>query len=144
MSVTAPITADKEPRGIRIQSSYLKAEVEAPEGIDTARLQRIAQETRERCTISIAIGVLMEAMVNEVATNVTGIVFQDTAHWIPEERPGELAEALVRFLGDHGARSSRARPLSTSSAPTRDRARSPSHRRFSSGGSTSNDTIAGA
>jgi osmotically inducible protein OsmC len=66
VSVTATITADKGPRGIRIQSSHLKAEVEAPEGIDTARLQRIAQETRERCTISIAIEASV-AITHEIA-----------------------------------------------------------------------------
>src|SRR5918999_3174438 len=55
VSVTATITAEKGPQGIRIQSSHLSGEVEALEGIDHARLQEIAQETRERCTISIAI-----------------------------------------------------------------------------------------
>lgn len=53
--VTATITAEKGPRGIRIQSSHLSGEVERLEGIDQARLQKIAQETRERCTISIAL-----------------------------------------------------------------------------------------
>jgi osmotically inducible protein OsmC len=55
VTVTATITAEKGPRGIRIQSSHLTGEVEALEGIDHTQLQAIAQETRERCTISIAL-----------------------------------------------------------------------------------------
>lgn len=55
VTVTATITAEKGPRGIRIQSSHLAGEVEALEGIDHAQLQEIAQETRDRCTISIAL-----------------------------------------------------------------------------------------
>jgi lipoyl-dependent peroxiredoxin len=55
VTVTATITAEKGPRGIRIQSSHLNGEVEALDGIDYAQLQEIAQETRERCTISIAL-----------------------------------------------------------------------------------------
>jgi osmotically inducible protein OsmC len=55
VTVAATITADKGPRGIRIQSSHLTGEVEALEGIDHTQLQEIAQETRERCTISIAL-----------------------------------------------------------------------------------------
>ena len=43
------------PGGIRIQSSHLSGEVESLEGIDQGQLQKIAQETRERCTISIAL-----------------------------------------------------------------------------------------
>jgi osmotically inducible protein OsmC len=53
--VTATITAEKGPRGIRIQSSHLRGEIESLEGIDDEQLQEIAQETRERCTISIAL-----------------------------------------------------------------------------------------
>jgi osmotically inducible protein OsmC len=55
VTVTATITAEKGPRGIRIQSSHLSGEVESLEGIDQGQLQKIAQETRERCTISIAL-----------------------------------------------------------------------------------------
>ncbi len=55
VTVTATITAEKGPRGIRIQSSHLSGEVESLEGIDQARLEAIAQETRDRCTISIAL-----------------------------------------------------------------------------------------
>lgn len=55
VTVTATITAEKGPDGIRLQSSHLSAEVEALEGIDHAELQEIARETRERCTISIAL-----------------------------------------------------------------------------------------
>jgi osmotically inducible protein OsmC len=55
VTVTATITAEKGPRGIRIQSSHLSGDVEALEGIDHAQLHEIARETRERCTISIAL-----------------------------------------------------------------------------------------
>jgi len=55
VTVTATITAEKGPHGIRIQSSHLSGEVEALEGIDREQLQEIAQETRERCTISITL-----------------------------------------------------------------------------------------
>jgi lipoyl-dependent peroxiredoxin len=55
VTVTATITAEKGPSGIRVQSSHLSGEVEALEGIDHAQLEEIAQDTRERCTISIAL-----------------------------------------------------------------------------------------
>jgi osmotically inducible protein OsmC len=55
LTVTATITAEKGSGGIRIQSSHLSGEVESLEGIDPAQLQEIAQETRQRCTISIAL-----------------------------------------------------------------------------------------
>lgn len=55
VTVTATITAEKGSRGIRIESSHLSGEVAALEGIDQEQLQEIAQETRERCTISIAL-----------------------------------------------------------------------------------------
>jgi osmotically inducible protein OsmC len=55
VTVTATVTAEKGPRGIRVQASHLSGEVEALEGIDRAQLQEIAQETRERCTISMAL-----------------------------------------------------------------------------------------
>src|SRR5687767_10233103 len=41
VTVTATVTAEKGPRGIRIQSSHLSGEVEALEGIDHERLQQI-------------------------------------------------------------------------------------------------------
>jgi lipoyl-dependent peroxiredoxin len=53
--VTATITAEKGPVGIRITSSHLHAEVESLEGIDQTTLQQIAQDTRARCTISSAL-----------------------------------------------------------------------------------------
>jgi organic hydroperoxide reductase OsmC/OhrA len=55
LTVTATITAEKGPGGIRIQSSHLRGEVESLEGIDHAQLHEIAQETRQRCYISIAL-----------------------------------------------------------------------------------------
>jgi osmotically inducible protein OsmC len=55
VTVTATVTAEKGPGGIRVQSSHLSGEVDRLEGIDHAQLQAIARETRERCTISIAL-----------------------------------------------------------------------------------------
>jgi osmotically inducible protein OsmC len=55
VSVTATVTAEKGPQGIRLQSSHLTGIVEGPEGIDESALQELARETEERCTISLAI-----------------------------------------------------------------------------------------
>jgi lipoyl-dependent peroxiredoxin len=54
--VTATITAEKTANGIRIKSSHLHGLVEGLEGIDPGQLEEIGKETKERCTISIAIG----------------------------------------------------------------------------------------
>ena len=54
--VTATVTAEKSANGIRIKSSHLEGVVEGLEGIDAGQLQGIGKETKERCTISIAIG----------------------------------------------------------------------------------------
>jgi osmotically inducible protein OsmC len=55
VSVTATVTAQKGPQGIRLQSSHLTGLVDGLEGIDESALQELARETEERCTISIAI-----------------------------------------------------------------------------------------
>ena len=55
VSVTATVTAEKEPQGIRLQSSHLTGIVDGLEGIEESSLQELARETEERCTISIAI-----------------------------------------------------------------------------------------
>jgi lipoyl-dependent peroxiredoxin len=55
VTVTATITAEKGPSGIRIQSSHLSGVVAGLEGIDEAQLAAIARETEEGCTISIAL-----------------------------------------------------------------------------------------
>jgi osmotically inducible protein OsmC len=55
VAVTATVTAQKGPEGIRIQSSTLSGVVEGLEGIDATQLESIAQETEERCTISVAL-----------------------------------------------------------------------------------------
>jgi lipoyl-dependent peroxiredoxin len=54
ISVTATVTAEKGPHGIRLQSSHLTVIVEV-DGIDDSQLQQLARETEERCTISLAI-----------------------------------------------------------------------------------------
>lgn len=66
--VTATITAEKGPGGIRIRSSHLSGEITGLEGIDPARLEDIAQETRERCTISMAIAGTVEITHDIVAS----------------------------------------------------------------------------
>ena len=55
VSVTATVTAEKGPQGIRIESSHLTGIVDDLEGIDESQLQQLARETEERCTISVAI-----------------------------------------------------------------------------------------
>jgi len=55
VTVTATITGDKGPEGIRIRSSHLKATVAGLQGIDGAVLSAIARETEERCAISAAL-----------------------------------------------------------------------------------------
>jgi pimeloyl-ACP methyl ester carboxylesterase len=42
-------------------------------------------------------GDIVEEMMREVATDVTGIRIPDTGHWVPEEQPEALADAVLRF-----------------------------------------------
>jgi len=44
-------------------------------------------------------GPLMEEMVREVATDVTGEIIPGTAHWLAEENPGAFVDAVLRFTG---------------------------------------------
>lgn len=53
--VSATVTAEKGPGGIRIQSSHLEGLVEGLEKLDEADLPDIAHEVAEGCTISKAI-----------------------------------------------------------------------------------------
>ena len=55
VTVTATITAEKGPDGIRIQSSHLKTTVVGLQGIDGTKLTEIAREVEEGCTISVAL-----------------------------------------------------------------------------------------
>lgn len=43
-------------------------------------------------------GAVVEEMMREVADDVTGLRVPETAHWIPEERPQAVVDALLRFL----------------------------------------------
>jgi pimeloyl-ACP methyl ester carboxylesterase len=43
-------------------------------------------------------GALMDEMMREVAEDVTFVRVPRTAHWVPEERPEALAEAMLEFL----------------------------------------------
>ena len=71
ITVTVTVTAEKGPRGIRIQSSHLAAGVEGLEGLDGTQLQQIARETEEGCTISIAIRGAV-AISHEITTSPRG------------------------------------------------------------------------
>jgi pimeloyl-ACP methyl ester carboxylesterase len=42
-------------------------------------------------------GKLMEPMMREVADDVTALVIPGAGHWIPEEQPRVLAQALHEF-----------------------------------------------
>jgi pimeloyl-ACP methyl ester carboxylesterase len=44
-------------------------------------------------------GALVAEMMREVATDVTGVRIPGTAHWIPEERPRALVDAVLEFVG---------------------------------------------
>lgn len=43
-------------------------------------------------------GPLLEEMMREVASDVTGVIVPDCAHWVPEEQPEILVDHLMRFL----------------------------------------------
>ena len=45
-----------------------------------------------------SMGDVLEAQAKIVAENVTSIKFPDTGHWLTEERPTELKEALKNFF----------------------------------------------
>jgi lipoyl-dependent peroxiredoxin len=53
--VTATITAEKGPEGIRIRQSHLSGVVEGLERIDPASLDDIGAEAKRECTISTAL-----------------------------------------------------------------------------------------
>jgi pimeloyl-ACP methyl ester carboxylesterase len=44
-------------------------------------------------------GALVEAMMREVADDVTGVIVPRTAHWVPEEQPEAFVSALLEFAG---------------------------------------------
>ncbi|MFJ4207976.1 alpha/beta fold hydrolase [Paenarthrobacter sp. NPDC089675] len=44
-------------------------------------------------------GYLVEDSLRMMASDVTGSVLNDCGHWIPEEKPAELASVLIDFLG---------------------------------------------
>ncbi len=43
-------------------------------------------------------GLRIVAMLGEFATDVTGGRIAGCAHWLPEERPAEAADAVIAFL----------------------------------------------
>jgi pimeloyl-ACP methyl ester carboxylesterase len=48
-------------------------------------------------------GPLVEAMMREVATDVTGLRIAESAHWIAEENPEAFTAGLLQFLSDPGS-----------------------------------------
>jgi pimeloyl-ACP methyl ester carboxylesterase len=44
-------------------------------------------------------GALVEAMMREVAADVTGLIVPGTAHWVAEENPRAFLSALLEFAG---------------------------------------------
>jgi len=48
---------------------------------------------------SNSLGSSVPDQVGQYATNVTGVVFPDSGHWIYEEHPAESAQLLLGFLG---------------------------------------------
>jgi len=55
VTVEATIKAEKGADGIRIHSSHLTAVIEGLKGLDAAKLEDVAREVAEECTISIAL-----------------------------------------------------------------------------------------
>lgn len=49
---------------------------------------------------SMGRGAVVEESLRRMAENVTGLILPGCGHWIPEERPHELAAALGSFLAD--------------------------------------------
>jgi pimeloyl-ACP methyl ester carboxylesterase len=45
-----------------------------------------------------AMGGALEMQAQIVANNVTSILFEDTGHWLMEQRPAETTAALKKFL----------------------------------------------
>ena len=67
VSVTATVTAEKGPQGIRLQASHLTGVVDGLEAIEESALKELARETEERCTISLAVRAAV-AVSSEVRT----------------------------------------------------------------------------
>ena len=69
--LTATISAEKGPEGIRVRRSHLVGIVEGLEGIDTARLQEIGGIVERECTISNAIRAAVEITYEISAASTT-------------------------------------------------------------------------
>jgi organic hydroperoxide reductase OsmC/OhrA len=66
--VTATITAEKGPEGIRIRGSHLYGVVEQLTGMDDAKLGESAEVARRECTISNAIGGSVQVSYDVIRT----------------------------------------------------------------------------
>jgi pimeloyl-ACP methyl ester carboxylesterase len=70
-----------------------------------ARDTRAALERHGKLTVPVLAvggaistsGDVVEEMMREVAADVTGIRIPDTGHWVPEEAPAALADAVLQF-----------------------------------------------
>lgn len=80
VSVTATVTAEKGPQGIRLQSSHLTGIVDGLEGIDDSQLQQLARDTEEGL-IDVAIRAAV-AVSSEVrrAPGLPGRIRLDDVH----------------------------------------------------------------
>jgi pimeloyl-ACP methyl ester carboxylesterase len=93
------VAAYASPGGIRAGMEVYRAfEQDAAE--NRAALERDGKLTMPVLAVGGAIsttGQLMESMMREVADNVTALLIPGVGHWIPEEQPRLLAQALHEF-----------------------------------------------
>jgi osmotically inducible protein OsmC len=69
--MTATITAEKGPEGIRVRRSHLTGVVEGLHGIDTSRLPELGAAVERECTISNAIRAVVAISYEIVASTET-------------------------------------------------------------------------
>jgi len=98
--VTATITAEKGPEGIRVRRSHLQAVVEGLEGVDASSLGEIGRTVERECTISTAIRGSVEISYDIVSAQGQLIAGVATGGRWPEERVlqfPKMPDELVRF-----------------------------------------------
>jgi pimeloyl-ACP methyl ester carboxylesterase len=86
--------------GIRGAAAHIRAL-----GTSAAQNRKLAENKLRMPVLTIGaqntFGASIEEAANHFAENVTGAVAQHCGHWIPEERPGWLAEQLLAFFDVH-------------------------------------------
>jgi pimeloyl-ACP methyl ester carboxylesterase len=55
--------------------------------------------------------------LQRIAPAVQTVVISESGHWVPDERPGELADALLRFFADPAAADGDRQPVPESTDP---------------------------